>query len=44
MCVCVCSFFMCHFTNFCFSVIYYCLYMIVNVNVIYYVHVCEQAR
>ena len=38
---------MCHFTSFCFilSMHYEIVYnMLENVNVIYYVHVCEQAR
>ena len=40
-----------HFTSICFILVWFikyvlwdCLYKIVNVNVIYYVHVCEQAR
>ena len=45
------SYFMRHFTSTCFILVYFIKYvllliydMLVNVNVIYYVHVCEQAR
>ena len=41
---------MCHFTSFCFILVEFIKYVLfvydtlVNVNVIYYLHVCEQAR